>query len=245
MTYPMEVQPIPVHLTGADPGALPGVPPRRRRRYHVIPRTVTLTADTPTDQLLRPDPNREWAILIARGNDVVLTENRGDGQAAGNQADLSYPSVTSGGGQVVPAGPGTVIASWTVQQAGTYSITVAMSTAASVAADKDNMGLFVGSTLVAVLPASTNTSPQLSAPTVLALAAGQVVTVQQLAATTSTGYFAIITATPVPGPALVQPNGGAIPRDFPVRLPSITSELWATAYAFPTPVTVIACYCED
>ncbi len=120
--------PIRVHIASAAPGMAPG-PAARHQLAHLLPRTVVLTADEPVKQLLRPDPHREYAIVIARTNDVVLTETRGDGQAPANTADAT----------------------------------------------------------------------------------------------------------------LASPNGGVIPHDVEISLPSITSELWAAAATYPTRVTVLSC----
>jgi hypothetical protein len=131
MTHPSGgYPPISVHIASSDVGT-PAKP--ARRRYHVIPRTIVLTTDEPVAQLLRPDPGREYAIIIPRTNDVVLCESKGDAQATSNVSDTTF----------------------------------------------------------------------------------------------------------------ARPNGGVIPKDVEIRIPLITSELWAAAATYPTRVTVLACYCKD
>lgn len=134
---PIQVDPVPTHITGISDdarSALFGLAGETRKcLHHVIPRTVVLTADTPVDQLLKPDPNREWVVIIARTNPVVLTESKGNGQAAANVGD----------------------------------------------------------------------------------------------------------------PTGANPNGAMIPANTVIKMPAITSELWAAAATYPTPVSVIACYRKD
>lgn len=249
MTTPLDVQAVPTHLASVSPEvaeSMAGASSRRRKcKYHLIPRTVLLTSDTPADQLLRPDPNREYAIIIARGNDIVLTERKGDAQTAAGQPVTSYQSVTAGGTAVAPVAPGTVIASLVAPTGGLYSISVNTYVGGVVAADRNNMQLnWPGGS--AVLPvASSGQGTEQSQPVMVSLAAGGIVTVTQIGATTATGYYAVITATPSPGPALLGLTGGSIPHDQEIRLPAITSELWAAAVAYPTPVTVLACYREE
>lgn len=93
-----------VHVTGIDDAAAGkiGAGSRRRpRASHVIPRTVVLTADEPVKQLLTPDPHREWVIIIARANTIVLAESKGDGQAAANTGDATAASPN---GAAIPPG---------------------------------------------------------------------------------------------------------------------------------------------
>lgn len=93
--------PIPVtaHIASVGPGLSLGSYGKRECGYHVIPRTVVLTSDEPVKQLLAPNPNREYAIIIARTNDVVLCESKGDGQAASNVSDTTYANPN---GSVIP-----------------------------------------------------------------------------------------------------------------------------------------------
>lgn len=171
------VEPVPVWIVERGSGSRP--------LKRAALRQVTIAAAGADPQVLVPrNPHRSKVRLL--------------NESAASQG----PTVTTAGGPVTAAGAGTVIATWTVGQAATYTITVTLSVGGTAtAADKDNMGLYVGGVLTAVLPASTNTSPQASAPTVLALAAGQVVTVQQIAAAGGAStYYAIITATPAAAP---------------------------------------------
>lgn len=105
-------------------------------------------------------------------------------------------SITQGGNAIAPAGPGTIIATWAVAESGNYVITVQNQVSGAVAADRNNMGLYAGNELIATLPVVTaGTAEVSSTPTIVSLAAGEIVTVQQINATTSTDYYAIITAT--------------------------------------------------
>lgn len=92
-----EIQAVRVHLTGAD---VPLVNPRDTRDQVLVPRTVTLTADTPADQLCQPNPGRKFLGLIANTNAVVLSRSKSDAQAPGNLA----ASITAPNGAYLPAG---------------------------------------------------------------------------------------------------------------------------------------------
>jgi hypothetical protein len=105
-------------------------------------------------------------------------------------------SQSAGGAGVAPAGPGTVIATLAVANAGVYSVTVNAQVAGAVAGDHNNMGLYVNGVLSTILPVPTaGTAAEQSAPVNLLLPAGATLTVQQIAVTTSTTYYAIITLT--------------------------------------------------
>lgn len=99
MTTPIEMESVPVHVTGMET-ALHGLFSRKRRQYSVVPRTVKLTSDTPVDQLCRAEQNREHIIIIAQTNAVVLAKNKADAQYSGNTAS----SITAPNGAYLAAG---------------------------------------------------------------------------------------------------------------------------------------------
>lgn len=219
---------VPVHLASSD---VPMGGGKKRARVSMLARTINLTSNDPVQQIMPQSDSRTWAWMIGNSSAV---------------------SASAGGTAVVPAGAGTVIASWTVPLAGAYTVTVAMTIAGPVAADRNNMDLYVNGALVTALPVGTNTAPQTSVPVVLQLAAGSVVTVQQIAVTTATGYLAILTATPATdavfigtGKGDVQTaagvsggNGvGQIPSGLKWDIPT-TDQVWAGAPANILPVVV-------
>lgn len=121
---------------------------------------------------------------------------------AGGLAVTGGATLNAGGAFVAPAAPGTVISTLGVPVAGTYSITVNTDTVAGVAADHNNMALFVNGVQVAILPVAITGGTNVQSPPVsLTLPVNAVVTVQQIAVTTATGYAAIIEATPLTGSA--------------------------------------------
>lgn len=104
------------------------------------------------------------------------------------------PSFSGGGGAVVPAGAGTVIATAVAPAAGLYNVAVNTNTQGAVAGDHNNMGLYLNGVLFTILPVLTSgNADQNSNPVNMQLAAGDTLTVRQIAATTSTDYYAIIT----------------------------------------------------
>lgn len=136
-----------------------------------------------------PMPGRIWNV-----RKIGLFGN--DGHSAVGSPGAN--SISGGGGSVVPAGAGTVIATVNITTAGTYAVTVSgIQVAGPVAADRNNMGLYVNGVLNQVLPADTNTAASQSETVNISLNAGDVLTVRQIAATTATGYYAVITATPL------------------------------------------------
>jgi hypothetical protein len=190
----VSVQPVPVEVLN------PVSTTTGSTKYGVYS-TFTIPASpagsTSVMKVMPLDPLRQYGYITAVDGPVILAGQSETASAPGNiAASFSAASISAGGGAVAPAGAGTVIATWTVTQAGEYAVAVAMTIASGVAADHNNMGLYVNGTLNSLLPVGTNTAPTVSDPVMLNLAVGAVVTVQQIATTTATDYYAVINATP-------------------------------------------------
>lgn len=103
MTTP-EYPPALVHVASVSPDAAAALRPTRPG-HDPGPRsvfdTVVLTADEPVKQLLKPDPNRAWAIIQVFDNTIVLTTSKGNAQAAANTGDTTLARPI---GAIVPTG---------------------------------------------------------------------------------------------------------------------------------------------
>ena len=95
MTEHIDMEPIPVHVTGmaAEISLAPAAPPRRRRRTEYL--TVVLTADEPQQVILPASGARVGALVQALDNDIVLGGDLSKVQAKNNLvASTPYPSGT-------------------------------------------------------------------------------------------------------------------------------------------------------
>lgn len=74
-----EITPVPVHVI-ADDTAVQQLPPHMDVRAY----TVVITAANPVPEVLSQDHTREYAVLQALDNQVVLCSSKSDAQNAGN-----------------------------------------------------------------------------------------------------------------------------------------------------------------
>lgn len=86
-----------VHITGTD---VPQAPPAARQPPPASFGTIVLTAAYPVRLLLPLAPSREWAIVQALDNDIVLCDSEGQAQDPSN-ADTGLAAPQGG---VVPVG---------------------------------------------------------------------------------------------------------------------------------------------
>lgn len=83
MTTPAPPPPVPVHVVSADVPL--GTPPASRQRVITdSTRTIVVTATNPNPIALPTDESRDYAILIALDNQVVLCNSFGDAQDPSN-----------------------------------------------------------------------------------------------------------------------------------------------------------------
>lgn len=87
-TPPEHMTPVPVELTAAAIASIGQAAsgPRRRRSRRVVYRTVVLTADDPTQEILPASSSRVCAYLQALDNDVMLGPDDATVRAKGNTA---------------------------------------------------------------------------------------------------------------------------------------------------------------
>ena len=87
-----QIEPVHVHIASAEPGMVPAPP--RRRKVVTIYRTVVLTADNPSAQLVNENANRHsWTLTGGQqnatlaANDVCIGSNQGDIQGLTGKAE--------------------------------------------------------------------------------------------------------------------------------------------------------------
>lgn len=96
-----DLTPVPVVLHSVAEGVSLSAPAAPRKYQCVaVPRTLVLTSDEPAQQLLRPDPDLDFAWVFCFTNNVVLSKSKGDAQASGNTA----ATITRPNGSLIPSG---------------------------------------------------------------------------------------------------------------------------------------------
>ena len=101
-----QVEPVKVHLTGAEPGVL-GAGPAPARRYTAHYETFQLTANDPVQCILPEDDSRVETYILALDNDIVIGTRNQVAAAQNTVASVPYPigayvPAKSTGGSLVP-----------------------------------------------------------------------------------------------------------------------------------------------
>lgn len=168
-------------------------------------------------QILPHDPRRQYAYLLPLDAAVVISTTLEAAQSANNIASASGASYN--GAPIVATSPAanTVLATATLP-GGTYTVNWGVILAGTVGAqDRNNVGLYVGPTLVATANNGINTGTnygQLPA-SIIVPAGGAVVTLQTIGAgTASSVYSASFVAAPsdIGQSALATPSGAVLPQ---------------------------------
>lgn len=94
-----EYPPARVHVVSSDV-PLGGEATRQRPRIRLTPTTIVLTANFPVRNLLPLSEARDYAIIQALDNPIVICDSQGQAQSESN----SVTALTSPDGAVIPTG---------------------------------------------------------------------------------------------------------------------------------------------
>lgn len=98
MSAEQDYPPARVHITGSDVPMTPAASSRPRIR--LTPFTLVLTTQFPVRALLPLSGARDYAIIQALDNPIVICDSEGQAQSPGNAAT----GLTSADGAVIPTG---------------------------------------------------------------------------------------------------------------------------------------------